>query len=130
MSNPTVEQMQEVIAIYDGCEKMTHDCEIVFRKNGYLYPKSFFKYESDWSLLMPVIEKIIKTPLIENDGTPCKDPQDVCYPRTWGMPTEDGKQVMVRFNGHACHQGDTLIEAAFLAVYEFIDIDNYRKKQS
>lgn len=67
---------------------------------------------------MPVIEKISKMPLLNHDNTPCSDPQDVCYPRTFGMPTEDGKQVMFRFNGFITHKADMLIEAAHKAVYE------------
>jgi hypothetical protein len=67
---------------------------------------------------MPVIEKISKIPLLNADDTLCTDPQDVCYPRTFGMPTEDGKQVMFRFNGFITHEADTLIEAAHAAVYE------------
>jgi hypothetical protein len=95
--------------------------------NGYWLPLRKLKYHTSWEWLMPVIEKISKTPLLEADGTPCKDPQDVCNPITFAMPTADGKRVMFRFKGCACHEGDTLIDAAFEAVCEFIEMENYRR---
>src|SRR6185503_3530169 len=75
------------------------------------------KYHSDWKQLMMVIEKISKIRLRNTDGTECTDVQDVCYPRTFGMPGPEGKP-MFRFNGFCLHTGDTLIEAAYAAVYE------------
>jgi hypothetical protein len=87
-----------------------------------------YSYHKRWALLMPVIEKISKIPLLNHDNTPCTDPQDVCWPRTFGMPTEDGKQVMVRFNGFSLHTANTLIEAAFNAVYEVAEFHNKQKQ--
>lgn len=58
MSNLTIEQQRERIALFDGCERKKFDCETVYLRNGHLYPLNYFKYNSDWSLLMPIVEKI------------------------------------------------------------------------
>lgn len=127
MSNPTIEQKKEAIAIYDGWKFINYDSSKMIRKNGYIISISMLDYHRNWATLMPVIEKISKTPLLEFDGTPCKDPQDVCNPITFAMPTADGKRVMFRFKGNQCHEGETLIEAAFEAVYDFIIYENAQK---
>jgi len=133
MSNePTIEQMNEAIALFTGA---------VIDGNGnvkFILPadgigligigKHALRYHSSWDWLMPVVEKISKLPLIDNDNTLCTDPQDVCYPRTFGMPTEDGKRLMVRFSGFSLHTAPTLIEAAHMAVYEVAEYHN--KQQS
>ena len=66
------------------------------------------KYHSSWDWLMPVIESISKQKF--EDG-------DTCYPRTFGMISEEG-QFMFRFNRHQLFCADTLIEAAFNAVVD------------
>jgi hypothetical protein len=89
-------------------------------------PVEKLKYHSSWDWLMPVIEKISKIPLLHWDNRVCTDPQDTCYPCTFGMPTEDGKQVMFKFYGFSLHTAPTLIEAAHMAVYE---VACYHNKQ-
>jgi hypothetical protein len=116
MDTPTIEQIRVVIARFMGMEGTD-----VFLSQNYQYDKS-------WDLLMPVIEKISKIPLLESDGTPCADPQETCWPRTFGMPTEDGKRVMFRFNSSVCHEDITLINAAFNACYDFIRFENNKQK--
>jgi hypothetical protein len=80
-------------------------------------------YHKDWKLLMPVVDKISRTPLIG-----AEDHKDVCYPITFNMPTEDGK-VMVRFCGFQLHTADTLIEATYAAVVDFIQFENENKNK-
>lgn len=87
------------------------------------------KYHYNWNWLMCVVEKISKIPLLNIDNTPCTHPQEVCYPLTFGMPTEDGENVMVRFSGSQCHQAPTLIEAVYISVIDFIDFENSAKCQ-
>lgn len=74
-----------------------------------------YHYERDWNLLMLVIEKISKEPLIGAESH-----HDVCYPVTFNMPHTDGT-VMVRLAGFGLHHGTTLIEAAYAAVVEFVE---------
>lgn len=72
------------------------------------------EYRFRWDVLMPVIEKIGQIKLIDAEG-----PQDVCFPRTFGMPDEEGN-YMFRFNGCQLHYGTTTIEAAWKAVVDFV----------
>lgn len=73
------------------------------------------KFETSWDWLMPVVEKICKTKI--GDGV-----EYVEYPylRTFGMLNEETKNPMVRFNGFGLFEADTLIEATFLAVLNFL----------
>lgn len=75
-------------------------------------------YHTDWNELMPVIEKISR---IEYDRS--EDGIDTAYPRTFGMLNMDGRP-MVRINRYGLHEADTLIEATYAAVVEFIEHNN------
>ena len=72
-------------------------------------------YHKNWALLMPVIEKISHIKWGEDTDSP-----DTYYPRTFGMLNAETGKPMFRFNLHACFEADTLIEAAWLAVVDFI----------
>lgn len=126
----TIQEMNEAIALFEGYERYEDRYGIWFKKEGMikaLHPKlQSLKYHESWEWLMKVIEKISKIPLLNWDNTICTDPQDVCWPRTFGMPTEDGKRIMFRFNGFSLHEAETLIEAAYMAVYE---VAEYHIKQ-
>ena len=93
-----------------------------FNSLGYIFIKldneeyqhllpEMIKYYSSWEWLMPVVEKILK--VVFNDG-------EYCYLRTFGMIHEGTHQYMVRFNRYSLHSADTLIEATWMAVIEFI----------
>jgi hypothetical protein len=145
-NEPTINQMNAVISIFDGWKIFNGDTNVLcpscdtgaipsgwcicdqksdrFQKDGKMVSVTYFQYHTSWDWLMPVIEKISKIPLLNADDTICTDPQDVCYPRTFGMPTEDGKSVMVRFNAAICQEAPTLLEAAYMAVYNFIKFEN------
>lgn len=77
------------------------------------------EYDTNWNILMPVIDKISKIPLLNGD-IPCTDINDTCYPITFNMPDECGN-VMVRFKGGFLSKAPTLIEAAYNAVINFIE---------
>jgi hypothetical protein len=134
MSNePTIEQMNEAICKFMGGYRKIERPD--YHINVYKGPDEiewetgkYLKYHSSFDWLMEVIIKISKLPLLNWDNTPCTDPQDVCYPRTFGMPTEDGKNVMVRFNGFSLHTAPTLIQAAHMAVYEVAEYHNKQKE--
>lgn len=66
MSNePTIEQMNETIALFMGYEKYEDRYGIWFKKEGLiksLHPKlQSLRYHSSWDQLMPVVKKIYDT---------------------------------------------------------------------
>jgi hypothetical protein len=71
-------------------------------------------YRSSWEKLMPVIEKICRLDFNDNKIS------FLCFPRTFGMVNEDTGKIMVRLNGFSLHEADTLIEATYLAVVEYV----------
>lgn len=82
-----------------------------------------FAYDVSWDWLMPVVEKISKIAYEEEkmeqyDGGIAQY-TDYAYCRTFGMPDENG-HPMVRINRMPLHTADTLIEATYAAVLEFI----------
>jgi hypothetical protein len=74
----------------------------------------FGSYHSSWDWLMPVVEKISR--LKVGDGV---EYVECSFPVTFGMIDDEGRS-MVRLSGFLIHKADTLIEAAFEAVVEFI----------
>lgn len=78
--------------------------------NGYHVEEA--KYHSSWDWLMPVVEKIARIPFEEDYATACA--------RTFGMLNDEGK-IMVRLNRFQLHIADTLIEATYAAVLEYIN---------
>lgn len=76
---------------------------------------TFNNYHTSWDCLMPVVEKISR---IELDRF--EDVIATAYPRTFGMLSHDGK-AMVRLNRSSLFEAETLIEATWLAVIDFIN---------
>lgn len=116
----SIEQQNRMIADFMGAELHGDDWHIEGRDmtvNNKKFPQSL-RYHVSWDWLMPVVVKISHTPLIG-----AEDHKDVCYPITFNMPTEDGK-VMVRLCGFQLHTADTLIEATYAAVVDFIQFEN------
>lgn len=139
-NEPTIIEMNRAICEFTGWEfkpdgedwfKAYHEGELKWAASGKELNKILlegFKFHEDWNKLMPVVEKISKIPLLNHDNTPCTDPQDVCYPYTFGMPNEHCGGVMVRIKGFGLHIADTLIEATFNAVYEVAEFHNQQKQ--
>lgn len=91
---------------------------------------SEMKFHSSWDWLMPVIEKIAQhTYESYNESNGYKDiiVHDRAYPRTFGMIDNEGKW-MVRINRQHLEQENTLIEAAYKSVIEFIKWFNDQPK--
>lgn len=85
------------------------------------YKISQLRYSNSWEWLMPVIEKISKKQFTCNAGG--KDEHtDTYYPRTFGMINQETKQFMFRFNTMFLHQSDSLIDAAYEAVVEILEV--------
>ena len=83
-----------------------------------------FNPESNWSDLMPVVEKIGKDKFEDY-----QDQNDRPYLRTFGMISKDG-EIMVRFNRYGLCYGKTLIEATYNAVIEYIKSHNENNPQT
>jgi hypothetical protein len=135
-SNPTISEMNEAIALFMEMKRVQNIDDPGFEWSWKPYPVHsnwcFYDpppFDRSWNWLMPVIEKISKMPMLNADNTPCTEPQDVCYPRTFGMPTEDGL-IMFWFNGFICHEAETLIEAAHAACYEVAEFENNKQKDN
>ena len=76
-------------------------------------------YHFSWYWLMPVLEKICRMKIGDDIIT-------VAYatPRTFGMLSEETGKIMVRLNGFQCFSADTLLEAIYLAIVDFIKFYN------
>jgi len=103
------------------CDRCASECEMYKFGEGVYYNPYQMRYPSSWDWLMPVIEKIAKFQFGD-----IHTHQDAGYPRTFGMISPEGK-FMVRLNRCALFEADTLIEAAYLAVVDFITWYNANK---
>lgn len=116
-TDKTIEEMNRVIAEFMGLKFRIKDYPNGQQNVNEIDIGGYWatcKYHEDWNQLMPVVEKISNIKFAEYESH-----QDVHYPRTFGMPAQDGG-VMVRFNCAPVWTAPTLIEATFIAVYDFI----------
>jgi hypothetical protein len=85
-------------------------------------------FHQSWDWLMPVVEKI--SLMNYPDEPEFADDEDyvpdTAYPRTFGMISRNG-QFLVRFNRQPLFEADTLIEAAWMAVVDFVKTYNELK---
>ena len=101
------------IALFDGrAVQQVHDEFVI---------EGPFNYNDDWSLLMPVVEKLCRLdiyykPSCEGESTETFNP----YPRTFGMRFEHGPELMVRLNNSSICYAKSLLQATFEAVSDFI----------
>lgn len=84
-------------------------------KTGW-YTIDRMQFHLSWDWLMPVVDKIMRTKI--GDGLETFD-----YPnfRTFGMINEETGGIMVGLNGFQVFEAETLIEATFLAVVDFLE---------
>lgn len=80
-----------------------------------------FKYQTSWDWLMPVIIKIAQHRYVTYGDAPINF--QYAWPRTFGMIDEDGR-FMFRFNAAQLHAAVTLIDAAWLAVIDWLTFYN------
>lgn len=113
------------IAVFDGYKKFKDGLGVtVYRKAGCLDIRpTDLDYQEHWELLMSLAEKICRLKI--GDGI-----RDIDYPylRTFGMLNTETGKIMVRFNGFAVHEADTLREATWLAVVDFVKWYNQNEK--
>jgi hypothetical protein len=99
-----------------------NDVKGVYKKKNYMpMLPTDFSYHSNWSWLMPVVEKIAKletTEIIHNGEDSYFDSY---YPRTFAMVNAETKDFMVRINRFSLHQSNSLIEATYQAVIQFVE---------
>jgi len=90
------------------------------------------RYNNTWQNLMPVIEKISKFKYeeyeVDNGIDDIYIEYDTAYTRTFGMINSRTGNPMVRINRHQLFEATTLIEAAWLAVVDFIKWYNNQTK--
>lgn len=86
------------------------------------YHQHDLRYHLQWDMLMPVIEKICKLKIGDGD-----EYVEYACPRTFGMLDKNGL-FMFRFNGFQLHSCETLIEAAWFGVIDFIEWYNTNVK--
>jgi hypothetical protein len=84
-----------------------------------LVSENELKYNTSWDALMPVVEKIAKMELTYENVAEKYRP----YPRTFAMLDDEGN-MMVRLNCAPLFAAPTLIEATWLAVVNFIELNN------
>lgn len=154
MTPKEIEDGNIIIGTYHAQEVRNHSTDgMLFNLPGSVAYRTIYelRYHSDWSDIMPVVEKVSRTKI--GDGV---EYVDYAYPRTFGMlnvddcsycdgvgwyeggPTIqttcehckgtriDGK-IMVRLNGYGLFKADTLIEATWLAVVDYITWLNKQK---
>lgn len=124
MSNEEIIKGNKLIAEFMGAKFITgkelnqaDDC-FLFEGEAAI-PISKHDYFTTWGLLMPVVEKICRTKIGDDVNTIA-----YAYPRTFGMIDEETGKIMVRLNGYFLNSADTLIEAAWKSVCEFIVFQN------
>ena len=136
MENKKIIEGNKLIAEFDGwvIDNSFPDKDRTYIKNGGIELDTTFKYHTSWDWLMPVVEKICRMKI--GDGI---EYVEYHFLRTFGMlnnhkcsshETEepDGK-IMVRLNGFSVFKSDSLIEATFLSVVEFIKWYNENKNK-
>lgn len=87
----------------------------------YIYDEDL-QFNLSWDWLMPVVEKIAKISLKDENITQNGEDSyfDNYYPRTFAMINSETKEFMVRINRFPLHQSSKLIKATFESVVEFI----------
>lgn len=87
-------------------------------------------YHREWGWIMPVVEKISRIEFERRfDEDQGKWIIYTFHPVTFGMLDEQGRP-MVRFYCNQLHFGDTLIEATWDAVVDFIKSNGHEQKAS
>ncbi len=84
-----------------------------------IVPKELY-YNESWDWLMPVIEGISRMEFTYESSDGSHTLKENHYPRTFGMINVETGKPMFRFNCGGVFEADTLIEAAWLAVVDFI----------
>lgn len=112
-----------MIAKYIGCT-LKNDNKVTPKGSKYKFPHednqerhvNNLRYHLSYEWIMPVVERISRTK-VEWDN---HDIIDYHYPVTFGMINQETGNIMVRFLGCRVVEAPTLIEAAWLAVVDFI----------
>lgn len=90
--------------------------EYYYYNNSEMKDYEALPFYRSWDELMPVLEKICRLKI--GDGVLTID---YANPRTFGMINEETGGIMVRLNGCQVFEAETLIEATFLAIVDFLN---------
>lgn len=116
----------KIIAEFMGEFRVSSDMYATGSSHNVWY-EGDLKYHTSWDWLMPVIEKISRIEFDRHEQElPMGGTEIVVhthYPRTFGMINKDGNP-MFRFNCGQVFEAKTLIEAAWMAVVDFIQSYN------
>ncbi len=132
MTKKEIIEGNKLIALFDGFEFLNDNSE--FCPNGYFVMNSEeghnnmhhpeeLNYHKSYDWLMPVFEKIFRLQIGNGIET-----VDYACCRTFGMLNNETGGIMVRLNGFTVHESQTLIEATYSAVLEFIQFYNQQSK--
>jgi len=78
-------------------------------------------YHCSWDWLLPVIEKISKKEFYFEDDNDI----DSCYPEVFGMYNSTTNKFYFKLNRYPRHENESLITAAYEAIIEYIEHENY-----
>ncbi len=116
MTQERIDKGNKLIAKFMGLKVIPSGTKAIGQINHPEVPEAFLTYNFSWNKLMPVVEKIFRLKI--GDGI---TKVDYANCRTFGMINNETGLIMVRFNGFTVHCEETLIEAAYSAVLEFIE---------
>lgn len=113
----------KLIAEFDGMKVSEDKRAHLFSDEELRFPESLY-YHSSWEWLMPVIEKISRIEFDREEiGLPFGGTQEIIHtycPITFGKLNNETRNPMFRFYSCGLFEASTLIEAAWLAVVDFI----------
>lgn len=124
----------ELIAEFMGMHKADSDKLlltpefVMIDKDKNYWSLNKLEYATSWDWLMPVVEKISKFVYDEyktNNGYKDVIEKDYAYPRTFAMLNSE--KFMVRFNRMTLHESESLIDATYQAIVEFVKWYNENK---
>lgn len=121
--NPITIEGNKLIAKFEGCKvdkKSYNKWWYKIKETNRFGYEDDLAYHISWHWLMPVVEKIINYRFPDEHN-------EHCYLRTFGIKHIDDN-IMVRFNRFELFYGETLIEATWLAVVNFIQWYNSTPK--
>lgn len=115
----------QVIAKYLGLDiKTTHTGWKYYDTKEGRTGLNDLKFHSSWGWIMPVVEKISQHKMNWDNPELVEPFEDYCFPRTFGHRDYQTGEYMVRFNAHGLFIHKEFITAVWLAVVDFIQVEN------
>lgn len=125
-NEPTIENKNETIGIFDGWEFLPGFASRLYKKNGKTIADCDFKYHTSWDWLMPVVEKIEAMHDKFHGYFGVHISSNGCTIQGTKFNTTPGKEHYAYFND-VTHE--TKILATHYMVYQFITWYNQQKQK-